>query len=121
MKKSRDQRGNGEARMIFKCLVWVLLYCLKFSLESRSHPAEGCKEGSKTILPREEKGEEIVAPGYSPGTPCLGGCIGAWPMGGEGKVSAVTARSNSWAAPFCMRRRDHQDSHVSYSDSLAMS
>jgi hypothetical protein len=121
METSRDQNGKGEARMIFKCLAWVLLCCLKFSLESRSHQTQGCEEGSTIILPREEKGEEIVAAGYSPVTPCLGGCIGAWPMGGKGKGSVVIDRSDFWAGQFCMRRRGHQDSHVSYWDNFPMS
>jgi hypothetical protein len=121
MEKSRDQKGNGEARMIFRCFAWILLCCLKFSLESHSHSAQGCKEGSKNILPREEMREEIVAPGYSPVAPCLNGRIGAGPMGGKGKGSAVTARSDSWAAALCVRRRGHPDSHASYSDSLPMS
>jgi hypothetical protein len=121
METSGDQNGSGEARMIFRWFAWVLLCCLKFSLESRSHPTQGCKGGSEIILPREGKGEEIVAAVYSPVTPCLGGCAGAWSKGWKGKGSMVTGRSDSWAGQFCMKKTGHQDSQVSYWDNFPMS
>ena len=105
--------------MIFRCLGWILLYCLKLTLDSRSHSTKGFKKMVKTIPPREKKEQEVVAR-VSPIAPCLNGCIGASPMEGKGKGSAVTAGSDSWATSFCLRGKGHEDRQVRYSGTLPM-
>jgi hypothetical protein len=99
--------------MILKCLGWILLYCLKSTLNSRSHSAQGLKDRVKPIPPREER-EEVVAPGFSQVAPCLNGCIGASAVRWKDKGSVVKAGSDSWTTSFCLGGSGHEDREIQY-------
>lgn len=83
--------------MIIKCLGWLFLYYLKSTLYSRSDSAQGFKERVKTIPPRGERAEGVVASGFSPFAPCINGCIGASTIRGKDKDSSATAESDFFA------------------------
>ncbi len=99
---------------MFKCLAWLLLYCLKLTLDSRSDSTQVFKDRVKTIPLREDKGEELVAPGFSSFSPCLNGCIGPSPLGGKEKGSGAPAGSDPRAASLCLGCKGHDDLEMGY-------
>ena len=99
---------------MLKCLAWLLLYCLKLTLDSRSDSAQGFKERVKTIPLREEEEEEVVASGFSSFFPCLNGCIGPSPMGRKDKGSGSPAGSDPWATSFCLGGKGHEEREMGY-------
>ncbi len=105
---------------MFKCLAWLLLYCLKLTLDSHSVSAQGFKERVKSTSLREEKEEEVVRPGFSSFSPCLNGCIGASPKGGKDKDSGAPAGFDPWATSFCLRSKGHEDREMGYTGKLPM-
>ena len=114
MKNPGNQTGNEEGGTMLKCLAWLLLYCLKLTLDSRSDPTQVFKEKVKTMPLREDKEEEVVAPGFSSLAPCLNGCIGPSPLGGKEKGSGAPAGSDPWATSFCLGGKGHEDREMGY-------
>jgi hypothetical protein len=129
MARSRRERdevlfgnGKGEGRMIFRVLVRILLYCLKLTLDSHSHSAQGLKEKAQRLPAREEGEEAVMCPGFSRIAPCLNGCIGTSPMGEETTAYAVTAGFDSDRASCYPGGKGHEDCEIRYSArSLPMS
>ena len=108
--------------MVFRVLVRILLYCLKLTLDSQSHSAQGVKEKAQRLPGREEREEVVMCPGFSRVAPCLNGCIGTSPMGQETSGYAVIAGFDSDRASFYPGGKGHEDCEMGYpSRSLPMS
>ena len=114
MKEPGKQTGNEEGGTMFKCLAWLLLYCLKLTLDSHSDSAQGFKERVKVTPLREEKEEEVIRPGFSSFSPCFNGCIGPSPKGGKDKGSGAPAGFDPWATSFCLGGKGHEDREMGY-------
>ncbi len=99
---------------MFKCLAWLLLYCLKLTHGSRSASTQVFRERVKTIPLREEKGEEVVAKGFSPVSPCINGCIGPSLTGGKEKGSCPSAGFDPWATSICLGGKGHDEREMGY-------
>jgi len=105
---------------MFKCLVWLLLYCLKLTLDSHSDSAQGFKERVKASPSREEKEEEVVRPGFSSFSPCLNGCIGASSKGGKDEGSGAPVGCDPWTTSFCLVGKGNEDREMGYTGKLSM-
>jgi len=108
--------------MIFRMLVRILLYCLKLTLDSHAHSAQGIKEEAQRLPAREGREEAVMSPGFSRVAPCLNGCIGTSPMGEETRGYAVTAGFDPDRASFYSGGKGHEDCEMGYpARSLPMS
>ncbi len=115
-----SRNGEGEAGMIFRLLVRILLYCLQLTPDSHSHSARGDKERTGTVPPREE--EAVMGPGFSRVAPCLNACIGISPMGEKTRSYALTGEFDSDRAAFYVRGKGREGVEMGYpSRSLPMS
>jgi hypothetical protein len=114
MKQPGNQTGNKEGGTMFKCFAWLLLYCLKLTLDSHSDSAQGFKERVKASPLREEKEEGFVGPGFSSFSPCFNGCVGPQPMGGKDKGSGAPAGFDPCVTSFCLGGKGHEDREMGY-------